>query len=143
MRRPSLDHGRQVSLAACAVGQAQTVAHRHRAETLAAAAIAGFHVNGDVQHHSVGHHPAAELDRRPVLDVLGVGCYVEHSDVSWLSHAENVGLTSPNGSAPGELIGRLLVGGCHREWDTRAFYPILDGIPVLLADEAIPLVQIR
>ncbi len=42
----------------------------------------------------------------------------------------------------GRLVDRPIDGGLLRG-DKTFLYPILDGIPVLLADEAIPLAQIR
>ena len=41
----------------------------------------------------------------------------------------------------GRLVDQPLGGGLLRE-DRNLLYPILDGIPVLLADEAIPLDQL-
>ncbi len=42
----------------------------------------------------------------------------------------------------GRLVDCPIDGGLLRS-DKTLLYPILDGIPVLLADEAIPLTQIR
>ena len=42
----------------------------------------------------------------------------------------------------GRLVDQPIGGGLVRQ-DKTLLYPILDGIPVLLADEAIPLAQIR
>lgn len=42
----------------------------------------------------------------------------------------------------GRLLEQPLDGGLVRA-DQTLLYPILDGIPILLADEAIPLAQIR
>jgi uncharacterized protein YbaR (Trm112 family) len=42
----------------------------------------------------------------------------------------------------GQPVERPIDGGLLRS-DKTFLYPILDGIPVLLADEAIPLTQIR
>ena len=42
----------------------------------------------------------------------------------------------------GRLLEQPLDGGLIRA-DQTLLYPILDGIPILLADEAIPLSQIR
>jgi len=42
----------------------------------------------------------------------------------------------------GRPVERLLDGGLIRA-DTTILYPIIDGIPVLLADEAIPLAQVE
>jgi uncharacterized protein YbaR (Trm112 family) len=42
----------------------------------------------------------------------------------------------------GRLLDRPIDGGLIRS-DKTFLYPILDGIPVLLADEAIPLAQLR
>ena len=42
----------------------------------------------------------------------------------------------------GRLVERPIGGGLLRA-DETLLYPIFDGIPILLADEAIPLAQIR
>lgn len=42
----------------------------------------------------------------------------------------------------GELVERQLDGGLVRE-DQAVLYPIVEGIPVLLVDEAIPLAQVK
>lgn len=42
----------------------------------------------------------------------------------------------------GRLVEGPLEGGLVRE-DGQALYPIVDGIPILLADDAIPLDQVR
>jgi uncharacterized protein len=42
----------------------------------------------------------------------------------------------------GRLVDQPIGGGLLRA-DKALLYPILDGIPILLADEAIPLAQVR
>ena len=77
-----LDHGGQRLIGGDFVGgPCPDAAHRHRAETLARATVAGFHLHGDVQEHGVGHHAAAELDRRAIFDVLRIGHDVDDADV--------------------------------------------------------------
>ena len=64
-----VDHRRQGLVGGdLPAGPGPNVAHRHRAEAAAAAAVAGLHLHRHVQQHDVGHHAAAELDRRPETD---------------------------------------------------------------------------
>jgi uncharacterized protein len=74
-------------------------------------------------------------------------CPVDHTP---LSPADDGAIARVNRAiAAGRIMnqaGRLVdqpIGGGLLRADHTLLYPILDGIPVLLADEAIPLAQIR
>ncbi len=78
---------------------------------------------------------------------LKLVCPTDHTP---LSHADEKLITRINRAiAGGKVVNRAgrpveqpIGGGLLRE-DGTFLYPILDGIPVLLPDEAIPLTQIR
>ena len=66
----------------------------------ATAAVAGFHVDRDVQQHYIGDHAAAELDRRAVGELLGGRGDFEQADIGGLGHGNPPGNVRQMDKAP-------------------------------------------
>ena len=60
--------------------------HRHGAMAQGTSPVTRFDPYGHVQEHGIGNHPAAELERRAVDQVLRAGADFTHTDIGWLDH---------------------------------------------------------